>query len=113
MGHWGTEPWANDPAADWYEAFFRSTQLAEHIELTLTLDINEHCDEVRAAAYVLLFLGRHEIWPDDSRKRCLSIAVDQLRKALETELFTNPDIIKQVQGEIRLLKIRLQSAPTE
>lgn len=109
MGHWGPEPWANDSAADWYDALFRSTQLAEHIELTLTLDLADHCDEVRAAAYLLLVLGRHETWPDDSRERCISIAIDQLNRALDQHLYTYPDIVKQVRGEIRLLNQRLRS----
>ena len=109
MGHWRTESWANDSAADWYDALFDSTQLAEHIETTLTLNVFDHCDEVRAAAYVLLVLGRNETWPVDSRKLCLTVAIEQLKQALDQRLYTNPEIVKQVEGEIRLLSIRLQS----
>lgn len=109
VGHWGTEPGANDPAVDWYDALFGSTQLAAHIETTLTLDVVDHCDEIRAAAYVLLVLGRPETWPADSRKRCLNVAIEQLKRALDQRLYMNPEIVKQVQGEIRLLEQRVSA----
>ena len=58
MGAWDKLPWDNDAAADWFDELFKKTKLARHVEDTLNLKVEEAPDEIRAAASVLLFLGR-------------------------------------------------------
>lgn len=109
MGHWGTEPWANDAASDWCDGLFESTKLAQHIETTLILEIADHCDEIRAAAHILLMLGENHIWPSESRIRCLNLAATKLQLALDCKLFTNAHFIAEVRNEIAALRKKAAS----
>jgi hypothetical protein len=79
MGAWGDQPWDNDDAADWFGELFAATKLAARVEKTLnTKDIEEYAGRIRAAAYVLLALGRVYIWPVDDLDRHLRLAIEKL-----------------------------------
>jgi hypothetical protein len=104
MGMWGTEPWANDAAADWYDATFALTDLSEHVEQTLNLRVEERADEIRAAAHLVSRLGEHYIWPTDSRVRCIKLAIARLQEMVDKEIVTNPDLVETVQAEIEFLR---------
>lgn len=62
MGTWGSEPWENDAAADWYGELLASTRLAERVEATLR-DDGAAPEERRGAASVPEALGRVYVWP--------------------------------------------------
>lgn len=79
MGAWGTAPWDNDAAADWFGDLFAATKLAARVEKTLKKkDIEEYAGEIRAAAYVLVALGRVYVWPVDDLDRHLRLAIEKL-----------------------------------
>ncbi|GAA1413374.1 hypothetical protein AUR04nite_31180 [Glutamicibacter uratoxydans] len=63
MGAWGTSPWDNDDAADWFADFFDSVDVDARITAAFE-DEDEH-DQIRAACYMLNVLGRTYVWPGD------------------------------------------------
>ena len=65
MGAWGKAPWENDKADDWFSGVMDRSELPLAVEETLKRDVNQHHEEVRAAAYILVALGRVFIWPVD------------------------------------------------
>ena len=83
MSTWGTEPWENDTGSDWFGSLFDACGIAAYVDRTLAGDPVENLEELRAAAFLLRQLGRNYIWPLEHRERQLTLAVDQLRKAVE------------------------------
>ena len=71
----------NDAAADWFADLFEKTKLAHYVENTLKSDVENSHDEIRAAASVLLFLGRDYVWPVQDLDRDLALAADQLERS--------------------------------
>ena len=106
MGTWGPEPWANDAAADWFDATFELTRLSEHVEQTLNLRIEQHAEEIRAAAHVIAHLGEHYIWPSNSRVRCISLAISRLQQMLDQGIVTNEPMTNLSRSEIESLESR-------
>src|SRR4051812_22395379 len=79
MGAWGKAPWDNDDAADWFGELFSATKLAACVEKTLKKkDVEEYAGQIRAAAYVLIALGRVYVWPIDDLDRHLRLAIEKL-----------------------------------
>ena len=84
MGAWGTEPWDNDAAADWFTSFFRGIDVDSRISAALE---DENADVTRAVAFLLSVLGRPYTWPgepsmlgdhlDRAISRMESLAVDK------------------------------------
>lgn len=108
MGVWGYAPWDSDSAADWYGDLFDEVPLAERVEQTLKLDPDEYADEIRAAAAMLILLGRTYVWPVNDIDRHLALAIEQMGKvqafyAEEDE----EEIARAVGEEIGILKSRL------
>jgi hypothetical protein len=110
MGTWGHEPWANDQAADWYAELFEKTKLSDHIEQTLQSNISDNYDEIRAAAFVLVVLGRINIWPIEVLNKHLNSAVEKLEGILNDKtcpLNEDDDIINAIKEDIVMLKKRM------
>ena len=82
MGAWGVAPWDSDSAADWYGDLFDELPLAAKVEETLKADPEEYAEEIRAAAALLIMLGRTYIWPVDDMDRHLELAIAQMEKVL-------------------------------
>ena len=95
MGMWAQEPWANDAAADWFDATFELTQLSEHVEETLNLRIEQHAQQIRAAAHVISVLGENYIWPSSSRVRCIKLAVSRLQEMVDERIVMNSALVKR------------------
>ncbi len=55
MGAWGTSPWDNDDAADWFTDFFDGVDVDARIAAAFD-DEDEH-EQIRAACYMLNVLG--------------------------------------------------------
>ena len=108
MGRWGIQPWENDTACDWYDWLFEESQLAQHIESALNQPIEDHADEIRAAAHILLALGENYIWPIDERAEQLKKAASQLQRILDCKVYTNSLLVGEVRREIRGLLGRVQ-----
>lgn len=112
MGTWGHLPWDNDSAADWFGETFEKTKLAERVEETLKLDIEDSTDEVRAAAAVVLLLGHTYVWPIHDLDRHLALAADRLEAIKQRGIYAEvPEIESSISAEIAELRSRLKTAP--
>jgi len=110
MGDWGTKPWENDIAADWFGNMMDSTGLAEYVEKTLRQEIDEDdpywtASEIRAAASVLLLLGHIYTWTEDLENH-LKLAISRLEEMLPRDYSDSNR--EQIQAEINVLKARLE-----
>jgi hypothetical protein len=105
MGAWGYAPWNNDSAADWYGDLLDETALAAKVEEALNADPEEHANEIRAAAAVLIMLGRTFIWPIDDIDRHLALAIAKMEmvRSLHEDA---PEFASAVAEEITVLKSR-------
>ena len=113
MGSWDEQPWDNDHAADWFGDTFDATKLAVRVEETLALDVADHHQEIRAAASLLIFLGRVYVWPINDLDRHLELAASKLE-----EMAAQPDAdeilpVAAVRAEAALLRARLKKGPTD
>ncbi|MGL6073804.1 MAG: DUF4259 domain-containing protein [Fimbriiglobus sp.] len=105
MGAWGKAAWDNDDAADWYHELFTKTKLATHVEKALnTKDLEERAGRIRAAAYILVALGRVYIWPIEDFERHLKLAIEKLEAISELEEYEGDE---QLAAEIAELRSRL------
>jgi hypothetical protein len=114
MGAWGVAPWDSDSAADWYGDLFDEIPLAAKVEETLNADPEEYAEEIRAAAALLIMLGRTYMWPVDDMDRHLELAIAQMEKVQAT-YEDEPELASAVGEEITVLKSRLannQDGPT-
>jgi hypothetical protein len=110
MGAWGKLPWDNDGAADWFDDLFGKTKLAKQVEDTLKLDPAGSHEEIRAAASVLLFLGRVYIWPVHDLDRHLMLAADRLDEASRLdEIAESPELVEEIRAEIQELRSRIKT----
>ena len=114
MGAWGTAAWDNDDAADWYGDLFDATGLANRVEEALNRDPN-YPDElsaanvIRAAAFLLVQLGRVYIWPVDDLDRHLALAIQKLEAMRELEEFRKQEgFVEAIDAELAVLRSRLQ-----
>lgn len=112
---WGTAAWDNDDAADWFADLFAATKLAQRVEKTLKKkNLDEYAGQIRAAAYLLLALGRVYIWPQEDLERHLRLAIEKLEAARELEEYKEEtDLIKCIDREIAELGSRLQALDAE
>ena len=114
MGAWGVAPWDSDSAADWFGDLFDEIPLAAKVEETLNADPEEFAEEIRAAAALLIMLGRTYMWPVDDMDRHLELAIAQMEKVQAT-YEDEPELASAVAEEITVLKSRLtnnQGCPT-
>jgi hypothetical protein len=108
MGAWGTEAWENDGAADWFGNTFDANGLARHVEETLNGDPEDDYEEIRAAAYLLVALGRVYIWPVADLERQLALAIAKLEAIRELEIYQEADgFVEAIDAEIGVLRSRL------
>ena len=109
MGAWGTEAWENDGAADWFGDTFDATGLARLVEEALNGDPEDDHEEIRAAAYMLVTLGRVYIWPVDDLDRQLALAIRKLEAIRELEVYQEADgFVEAIDAEIGVLRSRLK-----
>lgn len=109
MGAWGKLPWDNDGAADWFGDLFDKTKLANQVEDALKLDVVHSHEEIRAAASVLLFLGRVYIWPIRDLDRHLALAADRLEEVSRLDVIAeSPEFVEEIRGEIQELRSRIK-----
>lgn len=120
MGAWGVEPWDNDSAADWFNAFFVGIDVDKRMEEALRLGPDDEFDELRAACYLLEVLGRIYVWPGDISRldeylrtgiRLLSEAIDPKTEWGEYFLDwwnNDPEMIASVKRQIQGLTARLE-----
>lgn len=108
MGAWDSKPWDNDGAADWFGDTFDATGLRTKVRAALEMDIDDGHEEIRAAAAVLLFLGRIYIWPMDHIEDDLTLAIKRLEELRNYDLYRGLDeYVAEISNEIEVLKGRL------
>ena len=111
MGTWGTKPWDSDEAADWFGELMDHTKLAAKVVDTLNKDIEDYGNEIRAAAAVLVMLGRTYIWPVDEMDGHLELAASKLESMLEKFDFSEaPEFKEALQCEAKILRSRIQGS---
>ena len=113
MGAWGPEPWENDAASAWFAGLFEHLKLQRQIRSTLGKDVAAYPDQVRAAAWLLLQLGRPHVWPEEDLDRDLELGAQQLRALLADpdwqELYgSDDDVVAAVEAELTELEARLE-----
>ncbi len=85
MSAWGTEPWANDSAADWLTELIETSDIRNRWYAELGADPGEEPEIVRAAAWVFIQLGLVYVWPiehlDDDVERTIA-ALSALRSGV-------------------------------
>jgi hypothetical protein len=111
MGAWDRLPWDNDGAADWFEGVFAKTKLASLVEDTLNGDVANSHEEIRAAACVLLFLGRVYIWPVRDLNRHLTLAAARLEEIARLDVIEeSPELVEEINAEIQELRSRIKTS---
>lgn len=75
----------------------------------MNLDPEEYAAEIRAAASLLVMLGRTYIWPIDDIDRHLQLAIAQMEK-VHSVYFEEPEFAAAVADEIGILKSRQANA---
>jgi hypothetical protein len=105
VGDWGNAPWDNDEAADWFGMLFDQNRIAEYVRETL-LDAETGYTCVRAAASILIFLGRPYTWPPqlDEDLRLASKRLEAIVQDPDAEEYLSVDAVR---GEITILRARL------
>lgn len=119
MGAWGTKPWDNDDAADWFNSTFDGIDIDTKINKALEFTYDNY-DEVRAAAYLLDVLGVSYVWPGDSDKyeghvkRALEILKAMIAEDSDDEDMdflelwdSDPEVIQGVKEQIDNLEKRI------
>lgn len=114
MGSWGLSPWDNDVAADWFAETLSQSKIAELVEKTLNLSVEENADEIRAAASILVLLGRTYVWPVKKLEANITMAIQKLTEISKAFDFANEDeFLNEIRSEIEILKSRLPQAERE
>ncbi|MFF8817170.1 MULTISPECIES: DUF4259 domain-containing protein [Leucobacter] len=119
MGAWGSAPWHNDGAADWFAEVFQGIDIDAHIDQALKYD--DDFDRIRAAGYLLTVLGHSTVWPGDLERldNHLERAIELLTEMAEPdseflELWEDePGVLEAVQAEIAALEARLAGEDDE
>lgn len=108
MGAWGTEPWGNDGAADWFGDLWDGFPLAERVHAGLTADSS---DEMVAALWLCSELCRVYVWPIDTLDETLRLAVaaaDQILAEADPDRYLDRwDGDPVVRGQIEALRAAL------
>lgn len=105
MGYWGTAPWDNDDAADWYISVISQTKLPDLIERTLRADPVKQADQIRAAASLLVLLGRAYTY-DDKFEEHLNLAIEAL-DLIKPRYKDDPKFEYWIDREKKILQRRL------
>ena len=106
MGAWGTKPWDNDSAADWFGDMFDSTGLARLVEKTLNSDVEDAHEEIRAAAHVLAILCRTYVWPVNDIDRHLALGVAKLEEIKQSGIYEEPEFVAALETDLAALRAR-------
>lgn len=112
MGAWDIDPWGNDSGADWFGDMFEQTKLAEHVRKTLqNADPEDEHEEIRAAASMLVMLGRTYVWPIGTIDQDLTLAATRLEELFAVpELEDNEEFLEAIRDEMQELRSRIKDS---
>ena len=113
MGTWGEKPWDSDGASDWFADLHDRTGLRTAVAEVLEGGVNQHGHEaVRAAAWVVVQLGRVYVWPIEHLDGDLKLAVASLEEVWEKRLGPrsdfDPTFKAEIDAEIDALQSRIR-----
>lgn len=101
MGAWGTDPWDNDSAADFFGALWDDVPIVDRVHAGLRSD---HGAEVVAALWLCAGLCRVYVWPIDRLDETVALAVAAADRLLAgddadgyLELWDDPAVRAQVE----------------
>lgn len=113
MGAWDTSPWDNDTAADWFADLFDATRLREGVRATLESNTDENHEEIRAAVWILIELGRTYIWPVDHIDEDIELGIKKMEEIVQLGIYADtPDFVKEIEFEIAVLRARRDNLKT-
>lgn len=72
MGAWGTDPWDNDTAADWFGEILTGNPLVDRVDEALR---DGESEETYAALWTVAQLARVYVWPISRLDATLRLAV--------------------------------------
>jgi hypothetical protein len=118
MGAWGSEPWDNDLAADWFHSFFKGIDANARIRKAFK-DPND-IPVIQGGCFLLGCLGRPYVRPGDLNelKQLLDQGISLLSRMakptaedLENDDFLEywedaPEFLKAMQGQLTQLRKR-------
>ncbi len=104
MGAWGYKALENDAGLNELELLLGKSNLVGHIRKSLSQDIHECPDEIRAVAYLVYVLAKHELWQHDCFDEIVQLATRQLECILSEKIYTNVNFV----GEVIHLKNQLR-----
>jgi len=107
MGVWDDKPWDNDTAADWFFDLFDSTGLADRVVETLQLPVGTNHRKIRAAAAVLIYLGRIYVWTTELEEH-LKLALERMEEIIAMPGADKVVHVEEVKAEASLLRARLE-----
>lgn len=106
MGAWDWGPWDNDTAHDWF--IYSLAEVDKRTEEALE---SKHPDKVRAAAALLILLGRTFVWPkdDDRRLYLVKLAIEKMRELRDFFVSAGGDEEwgRAIDDEVAVLESRL------
>jgi len=75
--------------------------------------VEDSHEEIRAAASVLLFLGRVYIWPVSELDRHLALAAARLEEVSRAGVIAeSPELVHEIRAEIQELRSRIKEPDT-
>lgn len=110
MGMWGYEAWDNDGAADWFCNLMDNTDFRKHWLPAISHTDEDAFEEIRAAIWVFVQLGRTYIWPIDHIDDDLELAIKACDLVLNNEDLIDevPDYLEKVKQDRETLIARRQ-----
>jgi hypothetical protein len=129
-----SKPWNESAAVEWVQNTDAMRQLCRLVEGTLRLDVTQRPHEIRAAASMVIMLGRKNLWATTAREseemadeldRLVGLASRQMgavRQLFEKNFRANPELandasykrfLESIGQEIRILESRMSESSSK
>ncbi len=76
----------------------------DQIDRTLEFSVQEDFEEIRATASLLWMLSEPDIWPVGYYPQFVERASNKLQEILSSGVYENPDMIAEVEQELKKLQ---------
>jgi len=104
MGAWNFGPLDNDAALDELQMLFDTSDLVDRVRTSLERGLHDGCNEIRATAYLVYVLVKHDLWPHDTRQAITSLAVTRLSQMSAENVYGNADFMDDLRHLIKQLR---------
>jgi hypothetical protein len=102
MGAWGTDPWDNDKAADFFGDIWEAAPIVDQVHAGLG---SNDGSEMVAALWLCSCLCRAYVWPIDRLDETLALAIKTADRLINgqdedryLDLWDDPTVTAQVEG---------------